>query len=250
MLSDNISVNIIDVLSFKWIKGVSHTAKRPFHALSFRLNHGSRYLYKGHQIPVSPNYISYVPANIEYDRITEGDDMIVFHFDMTGFVTDEIQVFTPSGTEVYRKLFEDALRIWHVKQSGYKYAATAVFYQILAQMKADGNIEEKVKSEFIAECAEYIEAHLADYSLNVQSLAERACVSESYFRRKFSESYGMSPKKYIDSLRMQHACTLLRSGYYSQKEIAAMCGYEDVKYFRTAFAEKTGKCISNYLRNF
>lgn len=250
MLSDNISVNILDVLRFRWIKGVSHTAKRPFHALSFRLHHGSRYLYKGHQIAVDRNYISYVPANIEYDRITDGDDMIVFHFDMTGFITDEIQVFTPPDTQLYRTLFEKALEIWQSKSSGYKYAATAVFYQILAQMKVDGNIEEKIKSAFISECAEYIEAHLSDFTLSVQSLAKRACVSESYFRRKFSESYGMSPKKYIDSLRIQHAAALLRSGYYSHKEIAAMCGYEDVKYFRTAFAEKTGKCISDYLRNF
>ena len=247
MLSDNISVNILDILVFRQKKAKYYTNKRPFYALSFRLISNSSYLYKNKKIRSDTNSISFVPANIGYDRVTDDEELIVFHFDMYNFVTDEIQVFTPNDYSAYRSLFKQALDIWQKKEPGYKYAATAVFYNILSQMQIDGSIAAKTKSEFIYDSAEYMKAHFGDADLSVSKLAERACVSESFFRRKFRQYYGMSPKKYLDSLRIQYAVSLLRSDYYSQKEIALMCGFQDVKYFRTAFKAKTGKCISKYI---
>lgn len=246
MLSDNISVNILDVLSFKWKKPHCHTPKRPFNALSLRLSSESDFLYKGQKIRAENGCVSFVPAGVEYDRITKGDDMIVFHFDMSGFVTEEIQVFTPPDAEVYRKLFKQALNIWRKKEPGYKYAATAVFYQILSRLTIDGSVERKTGSQFVSDSARFIEAHFSDPNLGIKQLAERACVSEAYFRKKFGELYGVSPKKYLTTVRIQYAMSLLRTEFYSQKEIAEMCGFSDVKYFRTAFKAKTGKSAKEF----
>ena len=88
--------------------------------------------------------------------------------------------------------------------------------------------------------------HYFGSSLTVAELAQRACVSEAYFRRKFAQQFGMSPKKYIESARMNYAVSLLQTQYYTQQEISEMCGYSDVKYFRTAFKKYTGACLSKY----
>ena len=52
---------------------------------------------------------------------------------------------------------------------------------------------------------------------------------------------------YLDTLRINYAKSLLEAGYFSQKEIAARCGFLDVGYFRTMFKKKTGKSMKQYL---
>ena len=251
MLSDDISVNILDVLLFTQKKAKYHTAKRPFYALSFRLASNSNYfLYKNRQISAGANSISFVPANVDYDRIAGDERIIVFHFDMYNCVTDEIQVFNPKNCSVYQNLFEEALAVWNAKDAGYKYYVTSVFYKILAALRADGSFISKTKSEFIYDSAEYMKNNLSDPTLTVSCLARRAFVSEAYFRRKFNQYYGMSPKKYLENLRIQYAISLLKTEYYSQKEIAERCGFSDVKYFRTAFKALTGKNISKFKYEF
>jgi AraC-like DNA-binding protein len=58
----------------------------------------------------------------------------------------------------------------------------------------------------------------------------------------------MSPKQYLDDVRIEHAKVLLESAYYTQAEIAARCGFDDVKYFRTAFKHHTGKTPGAYMK--
>jgi len=48
-------------------------------------------------------------------------------------------------------------------------------------------------------------------------------------------------------MRVNYAKSLLETGYFSQKEIAARCGFLDVGYFRTMFRKKMGKSMKQYL---
>ena len=52
------------------------------------------------------------------------------------------------------------------------------------------------------------------------------------------------------NLRMQKAISLINTGYYSLKEVAAMCGFTDYKYFSVEFKKHTGKSPSEYEYKF
>lgn len=246
MFSEDISVNILDVLLYMQGKTKCHTRKRSFYALSFRLNSNSKYIYKNRQIAAITDSISLVPANVSYDRITDNEEVIVFHFEMFNCIIDEIQVAMPENPDIYKKLFKKALAIWSEKKPGYKYKVTSVFYDILSKLQSDGCFKTETKSGFVRDAVEYMKNNFSDSSLTVNLLAKRACVSEAFFRRQFNKYYGTSPKKYLDTIRIQYAVSLLKTGYFTQKEIAQRCGFSEVKYFRTAFKNKTGKCISRY----
>jgi len=250
MFLENVSVQLLDVLVFRQKTGRYHTKKRAFAALSFREISDSRYIYRGTQLSAHSGDISFVPAGVAYDRVTEAEEIIVIHFSMLNCAEDEIRVFTPADPARYRAMFRRILDVWTEKPRGYRSAATAIFYEILAQMQYDRLGEEEARDSRIRETARYMQANFHDPSLSIAALARRACISEALLRRDFRKTYGTSPKDYLDNLRMQYAVSLLGAGYFTQTEIAQRCGYADVKYFRTAFRRRMGVCLSQYEYHF
>lgn len=250
MFLEHASVHLLDVFVFRQKKGKYHTVKRDFSALSFRVLSSGRYIYRGAELPAYTEDLSFVPAGVSYDRETEDEEIIVIHFDILNGTEDAIRVFTPADPNPYRALFQKILSIWEEHERGYLCAATAVFYEILAQLHRDRLGEDSVHNGFIYEAARYMQANLHDSTLTIASVARHVCVSDAFLRRKFRLVYGMSPIEYLEELRMQYAVSLLKAGYFSQTEIAQRCGYADVKYFRTAFRRRMGICLSGYMYRF
>ena len=226
------------------------TYARPFSALSFRLK-GKSVFYgkKGEKRTIDSGTVLLVPAGVAYERQCVSDEeIIVFHFISPEFVGGEILAFHGENMEAYRMLFERALTIWEKKEAGYQYAVTACFYEILAKFYRDTASQEQGALSQAEQGAEMMQKEFSSPTFTIASLAKRLYVSEVYLRRIFRATYGMSPKQYLDDLRMEHAKVLLESRYYSQQEIAQRCGYDDVKYFRTAFKRHTGKTPGAYMK--
>lgn len=85
----------------------------------------------------------------------------------------------------------------------------------------------------------YIDAHYTE-PLTVKSLSERFSYDKSYFCRKFKQSTGLSTVQYIRILRLERACSLLRSTDLPVHQIAKQCGYEDANYFTRCFERRYG----------
>lgn len=247
----NIAVRLRDVLLFSRRAGTYHTNARSFASLAYRLDDAkSKYIYCEKKLYAHTNHISYVPPELAYDQTGSDSRAIVFHFDVFGSFLGEIEVYEFADYETYKVLFQKALAIWDGREPGYQYRATAVLYEILAAMQQGCAALDAPGGDFVAQTKDYIDAHFADSSLTVQQLADRAYVSSAYLRRRFHEVYHVSPKEYLDAVRLQYARSLLQTGYYTQADVAARCGYRDVKYFRTLFSRKCGQSISTYCRDY
>ena len=249
MLRENVSAELLNVLLYKEKKRRRYTEARDFSALSMRLSGESVFHTAEGSLSAPVGSIAFVPSGQGYDRTVSGEETIaVFHFAMLASSGGLIETFTPQDPAPYRALFLEAIRLWEEKPKGYRYDATAVFYRILSQMERDGALFSKSEGGLAARAAEYLERNFRDRALTVSALAAQHYVSEAYLRRRFRERYGMSPKQYLEAIRVRHAISLLSTGYYTQTEIADRCGYSDVKYFRTAFKVKTGYTLSEYLK--
>lgn len=77
--------------------------------------------------------------------------------------------------------------------------------------------------------------------LDVSGLASLCHLSESCFRRLFSEYFGKPPHKYINELRVAKATELLMSGLMTVTEVAEVCGFSDVSYFSRFYKRETGR---------
>lgn len=250
MLSENMAIEVLDVLRYRPKNGKLNTPPRSFCALSFRLHGDSKFTLADRTETAKSGNIVFTPDGLGYQHTVQDLDLIVFHFRLYNCVTNSLQVLSPKNPAIYRMQFDKALALWKSKTVGYKYETAALLYQILASMQKDGLLMTSQDDAPIQASIQYIKDHFTEHSLSVAALAKHALMSEAYYRRRFHAATGTAPKQYIASLRIEYAISLLSTGYYSQTEIAARCGYADVKYFREAFRRHTGTPISKYKYTF
>lgn len=81
---------------------------------------------------------------------------------------------------------------------------------------------------------------------DVDKMAAEVNLSPSRFYRIYKELFGISPKKYLNEIRIEHAKTLLMQNKYMIKEIAEMAGYKNQYHFIRQFKDYTGTTPGKY----
>ena len=76
--------------------------------------------------------------------------------------------------------------------------------------------------------------------LQLEQIAQVACLSPYHFHRSFREAFGQSPMKWLRQLKIQHAQSMLETGKLSVTQIAYRCGFADIYSFSKAFKRELG----------
>ena len=244
-----LSFNILDVLELKQRNISMLNRGRNFNALSFRFSSDTVLKTEKNEYRMKDNYLSYVPARLDYSRDSTFEDLIAIHFDTINYNTKNIEYFIPSDPSVFVKLFREILDVWNKKELGYKYRCSAILYEIFAECFKQ-NYVSKSHSSKIRSSVEYLLKNYKKSDLSIKEIADKSFMSEVYFRRLFKKEYGVSPQKYIIDLRIQNAVGLISAGYYSLEEVASMSGYNDYKYFSVEFKKKIGVSPSEYIYSY
>lgn len=78
------------------------------------------------------------------------------------------------------------------------------------------------------------------HAFKIRELAKLCHISETHFRRVFSEYMKMSPVKYINQVRIRQACDELKRSNDSINVIAARAGFSSLSTFNRNFRQITG----------
>ncbi|MFF8933612.1 GlxA family transcriptional regulator [Streptomyces paradoxus] len=89
-----------------------------------------------------------------------------------------------------------------------------------------------------------------DADLCVDTLAARARLSPRHFARAFRAETGMTPGRYVDRVRLEHARRLLEDTAGGVEEIARSSGYGTPEAMRRAFVRTLGTPPAEYRRRF
>lgn len=130
----------------------------------------------------------------------------------------------------------------HSKQvSASPAAADAVLLAVLEQLSSRLQQQEPADSVPVGLRAamQYINDHLAE-PIAVEDVARHAGMSESNLHLLFRQRLSTSPMRYLLRQRMQAACALLQDPYLMVKQVAVMCGYDDVNHFIRTFRKTHG----------
>ncbi|MBE6023819.1 MAG: helix-turn-helix transcriptional regulator [Cellulosilyticum sp.] len=141
--------------------------------------------------------------------------------------------------------------LWIEKKPGYILASRAIFSSILYRLLS--LLYYKNDHTFldfrIKKAIDYIAEHYVD-KISVDDLASLVDLNPVYFGTLFKESMGCSVKKYINTLKINHAENLLLSGEFTVGEAAFKCGFDDIFYFSKLFKAMKGYPPSQVPRYF
>jgi len=80
----------------------------------------------------------------------------------------------------------------------------------------------------------YISEHFTE-PLSLESTARALGISRTHLSHIFSQQLRINFRQYINTLRIDRACTLLRDPAYSISQISDLCGYANPRTFHRAF---------------
>ncbi len=95
--------------------------------------------------------------------------------------------------------------------------------------------------------AEYIEGHLAE-DPSLATLSSVVKLSPYHFIRAFKQSFGLPPRRYMNSLRMQRAKSLLANPAMSVTQVGFNLGFSETSSFTATFRKHTGLTPTEYRR--
>lgn len=123
----------------------------------------------------------------------------------------------------------------------------SLFWQFLSALKGQTEPErmENNAMRYINQAEIFIKNNLHK-NISVRSVADYIGIDRSYLCRLFEEFKNISPKQYIDMLKMNRAVQYLKINSISVTEIALSLGYCDCHAFHKAFKKYYGCSPSSW----
>lgn len=135
------------------------------------------------------------------------------------------------------------------RKSGYTTAVGGIMSAVIVELfRLTGHAEEDPAGRTatrgngyftIRPVLDYIADHYMQ-SFTVDDMANLCGLSTTHFRRVFNSSMGTSPLKYLNSVRIDHACTALQNSDTPVLEISESIGFRSVSSFNREFLNLIG----------
>ena len=202
---------------------------RDFIGIGYRIQGSSQFSYQKGSFYAGTGSTLFLPDKTAFrNKNTEPEELVIVHLQPLGPTPKDFRLYpdTQSLEPVFRKLYD----CW---QAGRYNRCMSTLYALLDALESP----ESALPSVIAPGVALLRRNFRDPELTVAQAAQACFVSQVYFRRIYRQHFGVSPLQDILRLRFEYATQLLRSGYYTQEEIAQLSGFSDVKYFRTAFTK-------------
>ncbi len=197
--------------------------------------HNRVYTVKAGEIFIIPPYV---------ETLYMADTQTPWHYIWIGFETN-MELPPAFKKAVLRcggaaKIFNDAKTCFGMNGGKSAYLS-ACLWRLLAAVR-EGYAEEKSPVKRALSCmhSEYATG------ITVQGIARRLNLDRSYFSTLFKREVGISPRQYLNNLRLEQAAELMAA--YGETPTAASnsVGYGDIYQFSKAFKKKYGVSPRNY----
>ena len=203
-------------------------------------------------LETKPNTIRFLPQGEtkRYDVLRhERGECIDVCFSADRPLSPQAFVIDVAHNEKLGALFKKLFSTWVSKKNGYYFESMSLLYRIFAEMQRDNTVSKK-HLEKIAHAMEIIHNNFLSTEISIGMLAASCNMGESYFQKLFKEIHGISPKRYIIQLKINHACDLLRSGRYTVTMVAELSGFSDIYFFSRQFKVYMGVTPMQFIKKY
>ena len=124
-----------------------------------------------------------------------------------------------------KPLFESIIKEAKEQEFGYNTIISHKIYELLTYIERINHTNSPAIKD-LSFCKRYIDENYM-YRISIEELAKMSGYSYDYFRRLFTESFSISPQKYLIETRIAHAVSLLKETDIDCTSIAYTCGFSD-----------------------
>jgi len=93
----------------------------------------------------------------------------------------------------------------------------------------------------------YIDDNFSRTDFSLEEMSRQLLYNKKYISAVFKRKMNIGINEYLHTIRIQHACTMIRQGFTSVSDIAFRCGYNDSQYFSKVFKKYMGQSPSAYI---
>lgn len=230
---------------------VMHFDDRPYFGISLAIDGELTYYADGKKYVSDSEHIIIFPKGKTYElRCTKSGTLTLVNFDCIGFSCNEFMRIKVSDAKSFLSDHQQLEKLDYFNKPYNRAKYLSTFYGMLARVSKD---DPQNTFPTLRPIVRIMRENLSNPRLSNEFLANQAQLSEVYFRRLFKLNYGVSPKQYLQQLRIEKAKELLQNDNLSITKIAEECGYSSVYHFSKIFKEKVGHNPAEYrkiYRNF
>jgi len=122
---------------------------------------------------------------------------------------------------------------------------TGIVYQILSHVFRHSPDRDRINDDRVSHAIKFIRTNI-NKPIDVDMLANNACMSKGHFFRVFKSQTGETPNVYITKRKIERAELLLVTTDSSVKAISDELGFEDYSYFIRLFKKQIGLTPHQY----
>lgn len=226
---------------FAWLRGQSETARRVVSVCTGAYMLAAAGLLDGRRVTTHWQYAEdlarrFPAIHVESERLFLRDGRFATSGGLTAGIDlalalVEEDLGAPAALAVARHL------VMYVTRPGNQTQFSA---PLAAQVKATGRMGSLV---------DWLLAHLKG-EITSERMAEQVSMSPRHFRRVFADTFGTSPARFVEYLRLEQACMCLTRDRTSIDRIASNVGFHSADVFRRAFRARYGATPSEYRQRF
>jgi len=210
-----------------------------------------RFECEGKRYYCDDSHILFIPKGANY-KLTCDEKCLHYtvNFDATGKqLPEKFHVFNAGPSKSMLAALEKLHTKWEFHWDSAEFSCLSLLYDILAKLSSSSqNYQNKTRLEQIAPSIDYLEKHFTDPLLTNELIAEASGVSTVYFRKLFTEAYGMPPMRYVRQKRIEKAQSLLENGFSNVSEISEIVGFNSIYHFSKTFKQIIGTSPTAYAK--
>ena len=126
----------------------------------------------------------------------------------------------------------------------------SVLMYTLSFVEKNGKKEKSKPKDKFDIIMDYIDHNFTSADISLQKIADIFYYTEKHLSYLFVSKMGVRFTKYINDMRINYACSLIKNGNTNIAEIASRCGYSDRFYFSKTFKKITGHTPSEYIAQY
>ena len=202
------------------------------------------------EFKVTAGDVFYLPYQSIYTMYIHTDDykFIFCDFEFTEPSARRSALYSHQDLMNVDSLFFKLLNRYRASAKNTYIECMSILYSIygLLQQNTQKSYIGKSKERNMIEARCYIDENFNLPEFSITLLAERIEMSEVYLRKLFRAQYGISPSKYLISVRLKNAKKLMKYPFLTLEECALQSGFSSLQYFCRLFKKETGISPGKY----